>query len=139
MNIKLKESNKKQMHSSSDVYKMVKQFLKRKPIIDREKEHFFVIGMLRNNKIRFIDIVSIGSVTATVVHPMNVFRLAVMKGVVNLIICHNHPSGNTQPSTADITLTKKLKEAGKVLEIQVLDHIIIGDAGYYSFADEGMI
>ncbi|MBP6533035.1 MAG: hypothetical protein KA285_07105, partial [Bacteroidia bacterium] len=68
-----------------------------------------------------------------------IFKAALDQKALSIILCHNHPSGNIQPSTADIQLTKNIVEAGKVLEISVLDHVIITQTGYYSFADEGII
>ena len=83
--------------------------------------------------------ISRGGVAGTVVDAKLIFRAVMEDLPSSLILCHNHPSGNTQPSSADIELTKKIKEAGKLLDINVLDHLIFTNESYYSFADEGMI
>ena len=80
-----------------------------------------------------------GGITGTIVDIRLLLKKALELGAVALILAHNHPSGNLFPSPQDIALTKKLVEAGKILSIKILDHLIIGDKGYYSFADEGHI
>ena len=81
-----------------------------------------------------------GSLTASIVHPSEVFKVAIL-GIVQLYIGHNHPSGQSQPSQEDRALTQRLVEAGKLLGISILDHVIIGDgtSAYFSFADEGLL
>ena len=85
------------------------------------------------------EFVSRGGVSGTVVDPKIIFKIAVEHLASSIILCHNHPSGNLKPSDADISLTKKIKEAGALLEIPILDHLIISDTGYFSFADEGLM
>ena len=92
-----------------------------------------MMGVLRKDQI------SRGGISGTVADPKLIFKSALDHGGSSIILIHNHPSGNLQPSQADISLTKTLKEAGKFLEIPVLDHIIVSDNSYFSFADEGMI
>ncbi len=102
-------------------------------------EQFKVMLLNRANKVLGICEVSSGGTSATVADPKIIFSVA-LKGMANgIIVCHNHPSGNLQPSQTDLDLTKKLKEAGKFLELQLLDHVIITSESYYSFADEGLI
>jgi DNA repair protein RadC len=102
-------------------------------------EQFKVMLMNRANKVLGIFEASTGGVSGTVADPRLIFAAAI-KGVASgIIIAHNHPSGNLQPSQADIDLTRKIKEGGKLLEIQLLDHIILTSEGYYSFADEGLL
>lgn len=102
-------------------------------------EQFKVMLTNRANKVLGIFELSTGGVSGTVVDPKLIFAAAI-KGIASgLILCHNHPSGNLQPSQADIDLTRKIKEAGKLLEIQLLDHIILTSEEYYSFADEGLL
>jgi DNA repair protein RadC len=93
----------------------------------------------RANKVLGIFELSTGGVSGTVADPKLIFAAALKVAASGLILSHNHPSGNLQPSQADIDLTRKIKEAGKLLEIQLLDHIILTTEGYYSFADEGLI
>lgn len=100
-------------------------------------EEFWVLLLNRANHIITRHQVSKGGVTGTVVDPRIIFKKAVEVMASGIILCHNHPSGNRQPSDADLSLTKKLKEGGRLLDIQVLDHIIIAGEDYYSFADEG--
>ncbi len=102
-------------------------------------EQFKIMLTNRANKVLGIFELSTGGVSGTVADPKLIFAAAI-KGIASgLILCHNHPSGNLQPSQADIDLTGKIKEGGKLLEIQLLDHIILTSEGYYSFADEGLI
>ena len=83
--------------------------------------------------------VSSGGLTGTVADVRMIFKEAISCQAVSIILCHNHPSGNLSPSAEDIQLTKKMKEGGSMLEIAVLDHLIIADNKFYSFADEGMM
>jgi DNA repair protein RadC len=83
--------------------------------------------------------VSQGGVSGTVADPKVIFQIALAANASTIIVAHNHPSGNLTPSAADVTLTKRLVEGGKLLEVQVLDHLIMGAEGYYSLADEGVI
>lgn len=99
-------------------------------------ESFNVLFLNRANKVKGIFTVSKGGVSGTVVDAKIVFAAALKALACSIILSHNHPSGNHQPSQADIYLTKKLVEAGKALDIQVLDHLILTYDGYYSFADE---
>jgi len=95
----------------------------------------------QKNKMIGINTVSMGSLTASVVHPREVFKPAILSNAAALLCCHNHPSGAPQPSREDRALTTRLVDAGKLLGINVLDHIILGDGNesYYSFADEQML
>ncbi|MFC2176009.1 DNA repair protein RadC [Bacteroidota bacterium] len=105
---------------------------------DLHHEEFWVVFLNRANHVIGIENISKGGVSGTVVDPKVVFKLAVQYPASAIILCHNHPSGNLKPSTSDHQLTKKLKEAGKALDIPVLDHLIIGERDYFSFADEGV-
>ena len=95
--------------------------------------------MNRANRALGIAQVSHGGISGTVADPKVIFQHALKANASSVILLHNHPSGNTQPSEADIHLTKKLVEGGKLLDIAVLDHLIVTIDGYYSFADEGLI
>ncbi|MBK9730593.1 MAG: DNA repair protein RadC [Chitinophagaceae bacterium] len=106
---------------------------------DFRYEEFWILLLNRANKVIGVERISEGGLTGTVADPRKIFNVAIKADATSVILCHNHPSGNLHPSQADIELTKKMKEAGKVLEILVFDHLIIGDAKYYSFADEGMM
>jgi DNA repair protein RadC len=102
-------------------------------------EQFKVMLTNRANKVLGILEVSTGGISGTVADPKLIFAAGIKAGASGFIVAHNHPSGNLKPSQADIELTKKLREGGKYLEIQLLDHLIITTEGYYSFADEGLI
>jgi DNA repair protein RadC len=102
-------------------------------------EQFKVLLTNRANKVLGIFEVSTGGITGTVADPKLIFVAALKSGACGLVLSHNHPSGNLQPSQADIELTKRIKEGGKLLDIQLLDHLIITSEGYCSFSDEGII
>lgn len=102
-------------------------------------EQFKVMFTNRANKVLGIYEVSTGGISGTVADPKLIFAAALKAAASGIILTHNHPSGNLQPSQADIDLTQKIKEGGKLLEIQLLDHIIVTSEGYYSFADEGLL
>lgn len=138
MTIELSDKQKIKLLNSDDVYTVMQNVLLREEKIDQEKEHFWMIGLASNNRILYIELVSLGSVNATTVEPMNVFRVAVLKGAVKAIIIHNHPSGELKPSDADKDLTDRLIQVGRILNIPVIDHIIISINSYWSFVDAGL-
>lgn len=107
--------------------------------IDKEKEHFFGIGLDARNKIKYVEVVSVGTINASLVHPRELFRRAVISGVSSIMIAHNHPSGEVDPSDADISVTKRILDAGKIMGIELLDHIIVGGKKHYSFRSSGRI
>lgn len=102
-------------------------------------EEFKILLLNRNNRVVKIEQISQGGIAGTVVDPKIIFKKALDYGACSIILSHNHPSGNLRPSQADLKITKKLKEAGELLEVRVLDHLIISDKGYFSFLDEGLI
>ena len=110
------------------------------PIIgDLLHEEFWTIFLNRANTIIGKKQISIGGMSGTVADPKMIFKEALDQKALSIILCHNHPSGNNRPSEADIKLTKNISEAGRVLEINVLDHIIVTQHGFFSFADEGLL
>jgi DNA repair protein RadC len=106
---------------------------------DLPYEEFWLIILNRANAIVKKELISRGGVAGTVVDTKIIFKAAVEYYASSIIICHNHPSGNLKPSEADIRITKNIKEAGKIMEIPLIDHLILSENGYYSFADEGML
>lgn len=106
---------------------------------DYRHEVFAVVFLNRANKINHFEIVSEGGITGTVADPRIILKKALEEDAVSIILCHNHPSGSLKPSRADEDLTHKIKEAAKYFDIRVLDHMIVSDAGYFSFADEGLL
>lgn len=133
--IQSKPQNKAiQVKSSQDAF----QYLF--PIIpDFHVEYFIIVLLNQNNRIIHHQIISQGGINATVVDPKVIFKVCLDKRACSIILSHNHPSGNLKPSEADLRLTSKIKNAGSLLDIAVLDHLIIGDRSYLSFADEGLI
>lgn len=106
---------------------------------DYTYEVFAIVFLNRANKIIHFEIISKGGITGTVADPRIILKRALEKGATAIVLSHNHPSGNLKPSQADETLTHKIKEASKYFDISVIDHIIVSEEGYYSFADEGIL
>ena len=122
------------INSSGQAYEYLKP-----EMLDLAHEEFWVILLKRNNEIIRKDRISIGGVSGTVVDTKIIMRKALDELASNIILIHNHPSGNLKPSQSDIQLTKKLKEAGRLMDIPILDHIIFTDQGFFSFADESLL
>lgn len=120
--------------SSLEAYELVKSDL-----MDLVHEEFWVLLFNRANRLIKKKRVSEGGVSGTVADPKIIFKLALEELASGIIVVHNHPSGNLTASQSDISLTKKLKEAGKVMEVQLLDHLIVAGQKYFSFADEGIL
>lgn len=108
-------------------------------LMDLSYEVFGVLFLNQANRVNHFEIISQGGITGTVADPRIILRKALEEEAVNIILCHNHPSGNLKPSRADEELTQKIKEAARFLDIKVLDHIIVSEQGYFSFADEGLL
>jgi DNA repair protein RadC len=106
---------------------------------EQKKEKFITLYLDTKNQILKEEVVSIGSLNASIVHPREVFKSALIESSASVIMVHNHPSGDPSPSREDIMVTEKLVEGGKLLGIDVLDHIIIGDGRYVSLKDEGFV
>jgi DNA repair protein RadC len=120
--------------SSLDIAQYLKAVLK-----DFTYEVFAVLFLNRANKINHFEIISRGGITGTVADPRMILKKALENDAVSLVLSHNHPSGSLKPSRADEELTLKIKEAAKYFDIKILDHIIVSEEGYYSFADEGLL
>ncbi len=108
----------------------------RKELKDKAKEHFKLILLNTRNKVIDVVNVSVGTLNASLVHPREVFKEAITHNSASAILVHNHPSGDPEPSDDDIKMTKRLKESGNILGIEVIDHIIIGKDSYYSFKEK---
>ncbi|MFH0792251.1 MAG: DNA repair protein RadC [bacterium] len=102
---------------------------------NQKKEHFFVFYLDSRNQEIKREIISIGSLNVNSVHPREVFEPAIKYSAAQIIIAHNHPSGDTEPSTADLVLTKRLIEAGRILGIEIIDHVIVAKDSFYSFEE----
>ena len=132
----LKVSERPTIQSSQEAYDVIRPFFEEDLYY---RELMYVIFLARNNSVLGVRKISEGGTSGTVVDPKMIFGPALKANASSVILCHNHPSMNCKPSRADITITKKMKEAGAMLELPVLDHLIICDENYYSFADEGIL
>jgi len=122
----------KELTDPEKVYRLIKSKLK-----DYHKEHFYIIAL--NSRGHSITEVSVGSLNASVVHPREVFVEAIKNKAASVVFVHNHPSGDPEPSEDDLLLTKKLVESGKILGIEVFDHIIVAKDSFFSFKNKGII
>jgi DNA repair protein RadC len=122
------------VRNSKEIAEYLKSLLK-----DFNYEVFAVIFLNRANKIKHFEIISRGGITGTVADPRMILKKAIEEEATSIILTHNHPSGNLTPSKADEDITQKIRSAAAYFDIKVLDHIIVSEEGYFSFADEGMI
>jgi DNA repair protein RadC len=122
------------IRSPEDGYKVLKSFLE-----DKDREHFIVVSLDTKNQPVSINVCHIGSLNASIVHPREVMKSAILSNASSIIVGHNHPSGKTEPSREDIDVTKRLVEAGKIIGIEVIDHIIVGDDNFTSLKEKGYI
>jgi len=104
-----------------------------------DREHFVMIAVDARNKPIAVNLVSMGTLTASLVHPREVFKPAILAGAAGVIVAHNHPSGDTRPSHEDREATKRLERAGRILGIPLLDHVIIAEDSHYSFREDGAL
>jgi DNA repair protein RadC len=131
---KLVETLKNSVKTSADIAHFFMAQLQ-----DKLHEVFAVAYLNRANKINHLEVISEGGITGTVADPRIILKKALEHNAVNIVLCHNHPSGSLKPSRADELLTRKIKEAAQLLDMNVIDHIIVSEEGYYSFADEGIL
>jgi DNA repair protein RadC len=130
----MQSSGKTRVKSSETVYKLFH------PLVgDLKHEEFWLLMLNRANRVLGRYKVSQGGLSGTVIDTRIILKKALDNLASSIIVCHNHPSGNKQPSDADVKITEKLKKAAEILEIKLLDHVIIADKSYFSFADEGLI
>jgi len=110
-----------------------------KELRNSDREKFICVHFNASNKIISYEIVSMGSLTGSIVHPREVFKAAILANAVSVLFMHNHPSGNTEPSLDDIEITKRLCKSGNILGINILDHLIITRNDYFSFREKGLM
>lgn len=133
INNKINNINQIKIYSSESIFNYYKDKLS-----DKLQEHFYCVYLDTKNHIIKDKLLFIGTINQSLVHPREVFKEAYLLSATSIICLHNHPSGNVNPSNNDIIITKQLKEVGKLLGINVLDHLIIGKDTYYSFNDNGL-
>jgi len=139
MNVRLSEKEKIKILNSDDLFEIMLRILKRENKIDRDREHFWVIGLTNNNRLLFVELVSKGTINSSLVEPMEVFSFALQKRAVKIMLVHNHPSGELNPSDEDKDITDRLIQVGKIVRTEVLDHLIISEKSYLSFLDTGLL
>ncbi len=122
--------------SSDDVQRLARSIF---DTLDADKEHFVLLTMNNKNRVNGFKVVSTGSLTASLVHPREVWRAALHLCAAAVVFVHNHPSGDPAPSAEDQEITRRLKETGDMLGIRVLDHVVLGDDRFYSFSDRGLL
>jgi DNA repair protein RadC len=135
--IYLQDSNIK-VQSPQDVAKVCLDLLMLEDAIDRDKEHFYVLHLDTRSRVKMVELVSLGILNSSLVHPRETFRRAVMQGSAAIIVAHNHPSGECDPSDEDLKVTRLLHEAGNILGISLVDHVIFSEKGFYSFKDHSI-
>lgn len=139
MNVRLSKDQKIKVLNADDLYSIMQQILMRENKIRRNQEHFWVVGLDNQNKILFIELIGLGRVNRVGANPPDVFRMGIYKLAVSMVLVHNHPSGNLEPSQADKDFTDRLLKVGQLINIEVLDHLIITEESFTSFANEGII
>ena len=137
MKIKLQESTK--ISSPLNAVNVFQSILKQSDKMDIKKEHFWSMGLNNNNTVEYVELVSLGTLNESYAHPREIFRFSIIKSVAGLILCHNHPSGTVDPSDHDKKITESLIKASNIIGIPILDHIVITQNNYFSFAENGLI
>ena len=127
---------KVRIENSKDASDHIAKVLEKMDPIDIGKEHFWVIHLNARNIVLSVEVVAIGCLTGALVHPREVYRRSVHNGAAAIIAVHNHPSGDPTPSPEDVLLTERLTEAGRIIGIRFLDHIIIAEGGYTSLMEK---
>jgi len=124
----------RQLRTAQDVFDIFRDRLAK---LDREE--FLAVVLDGRNRIVGFNVVSTGTLTASLVHPRELFKPAILANAAALVLVHNHPSGDPEPSAEDRALTERLKQAGELLGIRILDHVVIGDDRFRSFAEDGLL
>jgi DNA repair protein RadC len=137
MNIPVKPNTK--IESPEELYEIMQRILKREQKTDRDREHFWTISLNNANTVLNIELVSMGSVNTTIIEPMEVYSIPLQKRATRVILVHNHPAGTLKPSESDKDITNRLIQAGRILHIEVLDHVIITEESFYSFSHSGLL
>jgi len=120
------------VHGPEDIYHLLHPLLR-----DADREHFYVVLLSTKNHVLAVELVSVGSLSASIVHPREVFKPAIVASAAAIVVAHNHPSNDVTPSREDIEFTRRLAKAGELLGIRVLDHVIVCDGSYASLREAG--
>jgi DNA repair protein RadC len=139
MNVELTEEQKIRVANSEMVFEIMKDILMRENHIERGHEHCWVLCLSPANQILNIELISLGAIDEAIVKPMQVYRIAVHKGAIKIIMVHNHCFDGLLPSEVDLEVTDRMYQVGKILGIELLDHMVIDEKGYYSFLDSGLM
>jgi len=139
MNVRLTKEQKIQVLNSTDIYAIMQQILLRENKIRRNQEHFWVVGLDNEHKVLFIELIGLGAVNRVNADPPDVFRMAIYKLAVKMILVHNHPSGSLDISQGDNEFTDRMLKVGRLINIEIIDHLIITEEDYASLADMGII
>ena len=124
----------KELKNPCDVAELFQDFLK-----DCDREMFCILNLRTKGQVINLNVVGVGTLNSVLIHPREVFKSAILSNASNIILAHNHPSGNPEPSRQDMDMTKRLAEAGRLLGIEVLDHVIVSDDRYFSFREEKLL
>lgn len=141
MNVKLSEKHKIKILNSEDIFSVMREILLREDKIGRNKEHLWIVGLAKNNRVLFIELLALGSGNIAFIDPPDVFRMAIYKLAAKAILVHNHPNEDEDivPTDKDKDCTDHFIQIGKILKIDVIDHLIISPNTYFSFADDGLM
>lgn len=132
--IYLKDSKIK-IGNAKETVKVFRDLWMLEDAIAQDREHFYVMLLDIKSRVKLVEVVSVGTLTSSLVHPRETFRRAIAEGAASIIIAHNHPSGEADPSDEDTKVTKLMFEAGQLLGITMLDHIVFSENGFFSFRD----
>jgi DNA repair protein RadC len=135
LNMTYLQNSKMEITGGKDVAKVFLDLLALEDEVDQDKEHFYVMHLDIRSRVNMVELVSLGTLTSSLTHPRETFRRAIIAGSASIIVAHNHPSGEVEPSDEDIKTTKLLFEAGTLLGINLLDHIIFAEDKFYSFRE----
>lgn len=129
-----KRNDSKAILEPEDIARVIKPFIR-----DWQKEHFYVVSFDNRNRVLGVDLIGVGTLSANLVHPREVFKTAISRHAASIAVSHNHPSGDPEPSEADLVVTKRLNQAGEIMGITLLDHIIISKTHLYSFSENDLL
>jgi DNA repair protein RadC len=139
MEVRTRHKGKK-VSDPAKLAEVMSSILRGEDDIDKDKEHFWVIGLSTKLSIQYIELVSLGTLTSALIHPRETFRRAIGKASASIACVHNHPSGDLEPSSNDLQVTERLRAAGEIVGIKLIDHIIINnDGGFTSIKERGGI